>query len=71
LILVLGTVGMILMVTAFKEQWIIWIILDTALLILFSINFNGQMVTLSITSLINGFYGVWNWWRDTKIKDYE
>jgi hypothetical protein len=29
------------------------------------------MIALAITSIINGFYGVWNWWRDTKLKDYE
>jgi nicotinamide mononucleotide transporter len=67
----LGIVGMLLMVMAFKEQWIVWIILDVTMIVLFTYDFNPQMIALGATSLINGFYGVWNWWRDTQLKDYE
>jgi nicotinamide mononucleotide transporter len=71
LILILGVAGMILMVMAYKEQWIIWIILDIAMIILFSINLNFQIIALGATSLINGIYGAWNWLRDAPLKDYE
>jgi nicotinamide mononucleotide transporter len=67
----LGTAGMILMVMVFKEQWIIWIILDITMIVLFSVNTQPQMIALAVTSLINSIYGVWNWRHETKLKDYE
>jgi nicotinamide mononucleotide transporter PnuC len=63
LTLVLGTGGMIMMVIAVREQWILWILLDIAVIIVFSINQNSQMIAMSATALLNALYGIWNWWR--------
>jgi nicotinamide mononucleotide transporter len=72
LIFVLGTSGMLLMVMAFKEQWILWITLDVAMIILFSTpdNFNPQIIAMSSTAAINAVYGIWYWLRNTKLQNH-
>jgi nicotinamide mononucleotide transporter len=68
---VLGTTAMFMMIFAAREQWALWIILDIAIIITFSIHTNPQIIAMSATALLNAIYGVWNWWRKVEIKEYE
>lgn len=58
---VLAIIAQMLMVWRFREQWIIWIIIDITCLIMFIILGQWSMVAMYIAWTINAFYGWYNW----------
>lgn len=53
--------AMILMILRFKEQWILWILINLFTIILWCITFNITMIVMWSTLLLNSLYGYYNW----------
>lgn len=58
---VLAIVAQLLMVWRFREQWIVWIVIDITCLIMFTLLGQWSMVAMYIAWTINAFYGWYNW----------
>lgn len=58
---VLAIVAQLLMVWRFREQWIVWIVIDITCLIMFTILGQWSMVAMYVAWTINAFYGWYNW----------
>lgn len=58
---VLAIVAQLLMVWRFREQWIVWIVIDLTCLIMFVILGQWSMVAMYVAWTINAFYGWYNW----------
>lgn len=65
---VLAIVAQLLMVWRFREQWIVWIIIDVTCLIMFTMLGQWSMVAMYVAWTINAFYGWYNW---TKLNNKE
>lgn len=63
----LAIIAQLLMVWRYREQWVVWIIIDVATLIMFIIAGNWSMVAMYIAWTINAFYGWYNWTKLNKI----
>ena len=57
--------AMILMLLRFKEQWILWILINIFTIILWCITFNITMIVMWSTLLLNSLYGYYNWNKKT------
>jgi nicotinamide mononucleotide transporter len=57
----LAVIAQLLMVWRYREQWAIWIAIDTFSLIMFIILGNWSMVAMYIAWTVNAFYGWYNW----------
>lgn len=57
----LSVIAQLLMVWRYREQWVIWIMIDMASLVMFIMLGNVAMVTMYIAWTINAFYGWYNW----------
>lgn len=62
-IFIIGLAAAIMMLFRYREEWILWIILDILCIILWSMMLNVQMIIMSSTALINGCYGIYAWYR--------
>lgn len=58
---VLALIAQMLMVWRFREQWLVWIVIDMTCLIMFTMLGQWSMVAMYIAWTINAFYGWWNW----------
>lgn len=58
---VLAIVAQLLMVWRFREQWIVWIVIDITCLAMFTILGQWSMVAMYVAWTINAFYGWYNW----------
>ena len=58
---VIGIVAQVLMILRFKEQWILWFILDVLCIVLWAIDGNWCLVTQYIFWTINAVYGYKIW----------
>jgi nicotinamide mononucleotide transporter len=58
---VLSIVAMILMVKCYREQWILWIVVNIASIILWCFTFDLMMILLWSTLLVNSVYGYIKW----------
>ena len=58
---VLAIAAQLLMVWRFREQWIVWIVIDVTCLFMFVILKQWSMVAMYIAWTINAFYGWYNW----------
>lgn len=65
---VLAVVAQLLMVWRFREQWILWIIIDFTCLTMFSILGQWSMVAMYVAWTINAFYGWHNWSELNKLE---
>lgn len=63
---ILALVAQMLMVWRFREQWIVWILIDITCLIMFSILGQWSMVAMYVAWTINAFYGWYNWSKAVK-----
>ena len=63
---VLALIAQMLMVWRFREQWIVWIVIDITCLIMFSILGQWSMVAMYVAWTINAFYGWYNWSKAVK-----
>lgn len=63
----LAVIAQLLMVWRYREQWIIWIVIDISSLIMFIILSQWSMVAMYIAWTINAIYGWYNWSKLNKI----
>ena len=66
--LVVGVAGVILMTLRFKEQWIPWIIVDTAMVALNVVIGQWAMAAMYLLWTANAVIGVVNWYKTNKPK---
>jgi nicotinamide mononucleotide transporter len=57
----LAVIAQLLMVWRYREQWIIWIVIDVSSLVMFIILGQWSMVAMYIALTINAIYGWYNW----------
>lgn len=57
-----SVVAMILMVRRYREQWILWILIDIMSIVLWVYTFDPMMILMWATLLVNAVYG-WIRWR--------
>ena len=62
----LAIIAQLLMVWRFREQWIMWVVIDIASLVMFIQLANWSMVAMYIAWTINAFYGWYNWTKLAK-----
>ena len=55
-----------LMLLRYREQWLLWIIIDVITVIMWALMKDGIMVTMWAVYLINAFYGYINWTKIAK-----
>jgi len=55
-------IAMILMVYRYREQWILWILIDVMSIVLWCYTFDPMMILMWATLLVNAVYG-WLKWR--------
>lgn len=63
---VISVVANSLMLLRYREQWLLWIIIDTITVIMWLIAGDFIMVTMWLVYLINAFYGYYNWTKIAK-----
>lgn len=61
-------IGTILMALRYREQWVLWIIVNALSIILWSTTFNLLMLIMSISCLISSIIGYINWSLSAKKK---
>lgn len=64
---VLAIVAQMLMVWRYREQWLVWIVIDLTCLVMFIILGQWSMVAMYIAWTINAFYGWHNWSLANKV----
>lgn len=57
----LAVIAQLLMIWRYREQWIMWIVIDLSSLIMFLILGQWSMVAMYIAWTINAIYGWYNW----------
>jgi len=55
-----------LMLLRFREQWLLWIIIDFITVVMWALVGDFIMVTMWLVYLINAFYGYYNWTKMSK-----
>ena len=63
----LSVIAQLLMIWRYREQWVIWIIIDISSLIMFILLKEWAMVIMYVAWTINAFYGWYNWTKLNKI----
>lgn len=63
---IISVVANSLMLLRYREQWLLWIIIDTITVIMWLIAGDFIMVTMWLVYLINAFYGYYNWTKIAK-----
>ena len=63
---VISVVANSLMLLRYREQWLLWIIIDSITVIMWMIAGDFIMVTMWLVYLINAFYGYYNWTKIAK-----
>lgn len=61
---VLALIAQMLLVWRYREQWVIWILIDLTCLIMFIMLGQWSMVAMYVAWTINAFYGWWNWSKE-------
>lgn len=56
----------LLMMLRYREQWLLWIIIDAITVIMWCLAGDFIMVTMWSVYLINAFYGYYNWTKTSK-----
>jgi len=56
-----SVVAMILMVKRYREQWILWILIDVMSIVLWCYTFDLMMILMWATLLVNAVYGYIRW----------
>jgi nicotinamide mononucleotide transporter len=63
---VTSVVANALMMMRYREQWLLWIIIDAITVVMWLIAGDLIMVTMWSVYLINAFYGYYNWTKLSK-----
>ncbi|QFK70748.1 nicotinamide mononucleotide transporter [Pradoshia sp. D12] len=58
---VMAIVAQILMVLRYREQWLVWIVIDLVCLVMFIMLGQWSMVAMYVSWTINAIYGWYNW----------
>ena len=56
----------LLMMLRYREQWLLWIIIDAITVVMWLVAKDFIMVTMWSVYLINAFYGYYNWTKISK-----
>lgn len=65
----LAVIAQLLMVWRYREQWVIWVVIDVSSLIMFIILGQWSMVAMYIAWTINAIYGWINWSKLNKVQN--
>ncbi len=57
----LAVIAQLLMVWRYREQWVMWIVIDVSSLVMFAILQQWSMVAMYVAWTINAVYGWYNW----------
>ena len=57
----LAVIAQLLMVWRYREQWVMWIAIDVASLVMFALLGQWSMVAMYVAWTANAFYGWYNW----------
>jgi len=63
---VISVIANTLMLLRYREQWLLWIIIDFITVVMWLIAKDFIMVTMWLVYLINAFYGYYNWTKISK-----
>lgn len=63
---VISIIANSLMLLRYREQWLLWIIIDAITVVMWAIAVDFIMVTMWMVYLINAFYGYYNWTKIAK-----
>ena len=63
---VISVIANSLMLLRYREQWLLWIVVDIVTVIMWLIMGDFIMVTMWSVYLINAFYGYYNWTKIAK-----
>ena len=63
---IISVIANTLMLLRYREQWLLWIIIDTITVIMWLVAGDLIMVTMWLVYLINAFYGYYNWTKMSK-----
>lgn len=63
---VISVIANTLMLLRYREQWLLWIIIDTITVVMWLIAGDFIMVTMWAVYLVNAFYGYYNWTKMAK-----
>jgi len=63
---VISVIANTLMLLRYREQWLLWIIIDFITVVMWLIAGDFIMVTMWLVYLINAFYGYYNWTKIAK-----
>lgn len=63
---VTSVVANLLMMLRYREQWLLWIVIDSITVVMWLIAGDFIMVTMWSVYLINAFYGYYNWTKIAK-----
>lgn len=64
---IISIIANALMMLRYREQWLLWIIIDIITVIMWVIAGDFIMVTMWSVYLINAFYGYYNWTKMSKL----
>lgn len=62
----ISVVANTLMLLRYREQWLLWIVIDTITVVMWMIAGDYIMVTMWMVYLMNAFYGYYNWTKMAK-----
>lgn len=57
----MAVIAQLLMVWRYREQWVIWVVIDIASLVMFAMLSEWSMVAMYVAWTINAIYGWYNW----------
>ncbi len=63
---VISVIANSLMLLRYREQWLLWIIIDAITVVMWILAGDFIMVTMWLVYLINAFYGYYNWTKIAK-----
>lgn len=63
---IVSIIANLLMMLRYREQWLLWIIIDAITVVMWVIAGDSIMVTMWTVYLINAFYGYYNWTKVIK-----
>lgn len=63
---IISVIANTLMLLRYREQWLLWIIIDAITVIMWVVAGDFIMVTMWLVYLINAFYGYYNWTKMAK-----
>ena len=60
-----SVIAFTLMVMRFREQWVLWIIVNVVSITMWIMSGGFLMALMWFAYLVNSIYGYWNWSKET------